>query len=121
MTSAILDNYTYNLTSIISGDIITEPTRWIANVNLQLGSLMIVTFLVIFGVVLFLAARRKDNISDSEAASFAGIVISFIGMLLFVIDIVGLPDVKLLEWTHLLPIMVITGLALLANYVNKRF
>jgi len=115
----ILEDYTYNITSIMSDDVILEPATWLSNYNVLLNGWPIVIFLVVFAISLFVLMRKVEATTDSESAVYAGLMTSFIGVMLFLIKIDGVT--KLLTWTQLLPFIVVTFIAIIVNYVNKRF
>ncbi len=120
-TGSILEQ-NYNLTKLITAgneSAIDNPTLWLTNWNIQMGNIGIVTFLYLFATVLFLVARAKPEIKDSEALLYAGLAGTIIGLLLFVIDIATLPGIKLITWIQLLPIIVITAFAIIMNYINR--
>lgn len=114
----------YNLTplmSVGSDSAIDNPPLWIANWNQQLNNIGIVTFLYVFSALLFLIIRLKPEVKDSEAALYAGFAGTIIGVLLFVIDLTALPGYKLITWTQLLPLILITAFAIILNYVNRNY
>lgn len=114
-------NQTYDLLKIVSDDAIDHPTRWLYNVNTELTGIVIVTFLAIFALILFLTCRQLLNVADSEAAVYAGLITVFISIFIFVIDVFGYPDAKLLEWYHLTIFIVLTALAILVNIWARRW
>jgi len=118
MSEAILENYTYNLTNILSTDIIDAPNNWLAAFNHEMMGFPIITMLLVIGVVLFIGAR-SINVKDSEAAVYSGLIISFVGLLLFFIDTGNY--VKLITWTQEFLLILITAIAILMNKVMKRY
>jgi len=119
MASAIMENYTYNLTKIISDDIINEPTSWLVNLNGELGGFVITAFLAVLAIVLFILARQNDNIKDSAAAVYSGLVVSVIGLLFFFIEPVT--SVKLLTFNQLLIFLVATSISILIDRVARNY
>lgn len=111
----------YNLTNIINQTAISDPPLWIANLNAELLGYLIIVIVAVFGVLLFLEVRKFDEVSDSEAVAYAGLFTSFIGLLLFVINIVTMPNVKLITWPQLVPILVITSIGIISHFINRRF
>lgn len=114
----------FNLTKLMSaGDdsAIDNPVLWVANWNQEMEDIGLVTFLYVFGGLLFLIIRRRPEVKDSEAVVYAGFVCTLLGIMMFVIDIVSQPEYKLLKWASLLPIVVITASAVVSNIVNQNF
>lgn len=114
-------NQTYDLTRIFHEDAIEEPTRWLHTVNIELNSLIIIVFLAIFALVIFLTSRSLDNVSDSEAAVYAGLITSIISLLLFVVEVSGVTDAKLLSWPYVALFFVLTAIAILVNHWARRW
>lgn len=121
VTNPLMENFTYNLTKIFSPEIIQDPPYWLANFNQELGGLAIFTILIVFGVVLFFASRSRPETSDSEAALLAGSISTIVGVLLFIVDIVALPQTKLLTWIQLVPFIVFTAVFAFVNHMNKNY
>ena len=121
MVNSTIINATYDLTNIINASAIEDPPFWLASVNEAVGGYIIFTLLAVFTVILFLEARKNENVSDTEAAVYSGLIASIVGTLLFVVDITAMPGVKILQWTHLLPFIVLTGVSIVANYFNRKF
>lgn len=122
-TGSIL-NQTYDLTSLMtagSDSAIDNPTLWLANWNIQMGNIGLITFLYVFTAILFFVMRRRPEVKDSEALLYAGLAGSAIGIILFVIEFVSLPGYKLVEWAALLPMIVITAGAIILNYINRNY
>ncbi len=114
----------YNLTKLMSAgndSAIDNPTQWIANWNIEMNDIGIVTFLYVFAGLLFLIIRKLPEVKDSEALLYAGLVSTVLGIFIFAIDITTIPDYKLLKWAALLPIIVITAFAIVLNYANRNF
>ena len=107
---------TYNLSSIISGDIINDPTNWLISFNSELSGLLIVSFMVVFAIVLFVIARQNDDVKDSRAAVYSGLVVSVIGLLLFFIEPNG--GDKLLSFGQLLIFLVATSISILIDRIS---
>ena len=114
----ILENQTYNLTKLFSPDLLNDPARWIVNYNEAMGGFYMITALAIIGIVLFIIAKRSDEIEDTQAAVYAGAVTSITGVLLFLIRVDG---VKLLEWYHLTIFIVLTMLAIIIDKVTRKY
>lgn len=120
LNGSILEQ-TYNLTSLTNETIVTDPTAWAANFNTQMGGIAFVTILYVFAFILFMAARKNPATKDSEALLFAGFLTSLIGALAFVIDITAVPNAKIISWPALLPIIIITAIAIILNYINRNY
>ena len=108
----------YNLTSIIDSNIIDSPETWLYNWNVQMGGWAIFALLIVFMIILFFAMRKNDNIKDSESAAYAGYITSIVALFLIIINIDGN---HLLEWSQVLTIWIITGIAFLVDKVNGDF
>lgn len=122
-TGSILEQ-NYNLTKLMTAgnsSAIDNPPLWFANWNIQMGNIGIVTLLYVFAALLFFFIRRRPEVKDSEAIIYAGLVGTFIGVLLFVIELTALPGYKLITWAQLLPIIVITAFGVILNYVNRNY
>lgn len=119
-TGNILEQ-TYNLTPLMDGSIVDEPVSWLANFNLSMGGIVFITFLYVFIAVLFLVVRRRDEVKDSEAALYAGLMGTIIGVMVFLIRTGVAEAPKLIEWGALLPIIVITALMVIFNYINRNY
>lgn len=120
-TGSILEQ-NYNLTKLITSSnesIIGNPPLWLGNFNNEMGGIVLTVLLYVFGVILFLVVRRRDEVKDSEALLFAGFMTTIIGVLAFVID-TGL-ETKLISWPALLPIIIITAFAVILNYINRNY
>jgi len=119
-TGSILEQK-YNLTPLMDGSIVEDPPSWLANFNLNMGGFFFVTTLYIFVVVLFLVIRRRDEVKDSEAALYAGFIGSIIGVLTFLIQ-TGVTEMpKLITWGQLLPVIVLTAVMVIFNYINRNY
>ena len=114
-------NGTYDLTGIISKDAIDAPAKWFANFNTQMDGVFIITFLIVFGLVLYLIMRSNANTSETKAAVYAGYMTSIIGVFIFVINIIEFPALKLITWWQLLPILIITATAIFIDKTNRTF
>jgi len=112
MTAAIMDNFTYNLTKIISTDIIEEPTTWLFNFNSEMGGIIFLAFLVVFAIVLFVLARQLEGVADTKAAVYSLFIVTLLGTLLFFIEVSGS---KLLTFGQLLFFLIALALAVGAD------
>ena len=122
-TGSILEQ-NYNLTKLIttgSTSAIDDPPLWIANWNILMQNMGLVTFLYVLGTILFLWVRRRPEVKDSEALLYAGLSTTVIGIIFFAIDIVALPGYKLITWGQLLPVIVITAGAIFMNFINRNY
>lgn len=115
----ILTDYNYNLSLLVSDAIIEQPHHWLADFNAQMGYFPIVISLALFGIVIFFILKNRPDISDAESASYSGILCTFIGILLFVIE--GVNGIKLLSWVQFAPFIVLTSIFVLVHMGSKRF
>lgn len=107
----------YNLSKVISTDMIEDPTTWLFNFNVEMGGLFVVGSLLAFGVALFFIARNLEGVKDSEAAVASGFVLSVIGTLLFFIEVGG--D-KILSFDQLLLFLIITAVSIIVNIAVRK-
>lgn len=117
-TTNFMEGCTYNLSKIFNNDIINSPHNWVAAYNGLLDGYPIIILLAVIGILLYLGIKR-DTGFDSEAVVYSGIITTFCGLLLFLIKIDE--GTKLVTWPYLVPFVVITFIAIIANYVNKKF
>jgi len=120
MTNQIMENGTYNLSGILSVDAIERPDVWWANFNIEMNGIVVISLLAAIGIILFFVSRLRTE-SDTEAGVYSGVIISFVGLLLFIISITGLTETKLLTWEQFFIFPLITGLFILADFISKRF
>lgn len=113
-----MDNYTYNLTKIVSTDIVNDPTSWFYNYNAELGGFIIVAFLLVIGIILFILAREAENIKDTKAALYSGIIMSVIALLLFFIEVDGN---KLLSFSQLMIFLGLTAMLIIADKIMSNW
>lgn len=116
MTSAIMENLTYNLTKIISTDIINEPNTWLFNFNNEMSGILFLSFMVVFAIVLFLLARQLEGVPDTQAAVYSLLIVSVLGLLLFFIEVDGS---KLLSFEQLLPFLIALSLSVGADRLTR--
>lgn len=119
VANAFMENGTYNLTKIISEDVISNPTSWLTNFNAELGGFFIVAILAVVAIVLFILARGVGDIKDSKAAVYSGLVVSVISLLLFFIEPVS--GVKLLTFNQLMVFLVATAVAILIDRIARNY
>jgi len=116
-TESILEGCTYNLTKVFSSDIINAPQEWVGNYNTLMGGYPVVILLGVVAMLLYLGIKESSGF-DSESAAFSGIITTICGLLLFFITLSD--GTKLLTWQQLVPFTVLTFLAIIVNYVNKK-
>ena len=119
VTPNILTDYKYNMSLLFSDAAVETPHYWLADFNAKLGYFPIATALTLLGVVLFFIMKNRPDTSDIESAAYAGIMCSFIGLLLFIIE--GVNGMKLLSWSAYSPIIVLTSIFILLHVGSKRF
>lgn len=118
VANAIMENYTYNLTKIISVDIINEPSTWLFSFNNELGGFLLIGLLAVFGIILFILARQIEEVKDSRAAVYSGLIVSVLALLLFFIEADGN---KVLSFDQLMVFLVITGLAIIIDRIARNY
>ena len=117
-TSSITEGCKYNLTKVFSADIVNAPHDWLGNYNGLMDGYPVIILLAIVAILLYLGMRKEETY-DSVAAVYAGLITTFGGLMLFFIRLSD--GTKLLDWPQLLPFVVLTGLAIIINYVNKKW
>ncbi len=110
--TTIMENYTYNLSNIISTDIINEPTTWLFNFNNEMSGVFLLSILVVFAIVLFLLSRQLEEVVDTQALVYSLFIVSVLALLLFFIEVDGS---KLLSFEQLLFFLVALGLSVGAD------
>lgn len=118
MINSSFMEYPYNISKLAGSDAIDHPEVWLFNWNILVGGWAVYLFLIVIAIVLFFAMRRNDNIQDSEAAVYAGYIVSIVGLIIILISING---EHLLKWGQLFSIWVITAIAVLIDKINLRF
>jgi hypothetical protein len=118
MTNESILNQTFDLTSILGADAVNSPQSFFVSINNQLGSFVMPTILIVFGIILFVLAKRYTNVAEAEAASYAGMIISFATIFLFTITVDG---VKMLTWTQALPIYIVTSFAIGIWMMSRKY
>lgn len=113
----IMENGTYNLSKIISTDMLENPASWLANFNGEMNGQFIIFCLGASLLTLFFIARTLDGVTDSEAAVASTLVISIVATLLFFIVVEGQ---KLLSFDQLMIFLVLMAVSVLGNEINKR-
>ena len=109
----------YNLTKIFSDQAIENTPAWAADWNAALGGFAIIGVLVVAAVLLFFIIKERGDVADTKALIYAGLITTFIGILLFVVSVSG--DVKLIEWYHLAPLVILTSVAIVVDHMNRRY
>lgn len=109
----------YNLTKVFSTDVFDNPTGWFAGLNNELSGYVITGILVFIGVVMFVYMKENKGLKDSEAGLFSGVIISIVGLLLFVAS-TG-TSVKLLSWEQYMLFLVITASLIIVNFIGRRY
>jgi len=107
----------YNITALTNVSVIDNPGDWLSVWNGMMDGFGIFVMLGVVGIVLFLAVRKYVD-SDTEALSYAGFIITFAGILLFLVETVD--GSKLLSWGYLVIIILITAIANYLNFVNRK-
>lgn len=119
VAAPIMDNYTYNLTKIISDDAISNPGSWLTNFNETMNGIFIGTIFYAIAIVLYVVMRRQEGVDDIEAAVYTGLIMSVVGMILYLVE--PFSGVKLLSWEAYVPILIITAGAIGMNFFSRRF
>jgi hypothetical protein len=110
----ITEGATYNLTKLTTVDAVNHPDLLIFNLNSLFNDLLVITLLWVTMIILFMIIRSQDNVKDTEAASYAGVIVSVGSILILFINIEGS---SLVSFAQVFPLWVITGLAILMDKI----
>jgi len=119
MVAEILTDYTYNISALISSQAIEQPDNWLASFNALMGYWPIFILLILFGIVLFNLYKMREGVSDVESFSAAGFIVTFVGILLFIIETAS--GIKLISWLQFVPIVVVTAIAFGVHMMSKNY
>jgi hypothetical protein len=109
--SSVMDA-NYNLTKIFSNDVINNTDAFFVAFNNELGGVFFFGILVVIGIIMFVGLKYSGSSdSDSQALTFAGIITTFVGIVFVVLGLV--------TWAWMIPIVVITLIALFVNFQLK--
>lgn len=111
----------YNLTPLMDGSLVSDTPQWLANFNVNMGGIFFTVCLYIFVGMLFLIARRRPETTDSEAALYAGLIGTIIGVLTFLIQTGVQAMPKLIPWQNLVPIILITAIMIVFNHISRNY
>lgn len=118
MNDTFMEAY-YNLTKIFSSDVIDDPTQALGVFNSEMGGVVVTGVLAVIMVILFVYIRDAKGLKDSEAAVFASVSITFVGLLLFLASTTT--GVKLLTWEQLIIFGIIAAVSIGFNYSSKSY
>ncbi len=114
MTDIMTANY--NLSLLADKNMFTDTADILSWWNGAMDGIGLFVLLGVIGLVLFLAVRKFVD-SDSEALSYSGFIVTFVGLMLFIIkDSAG--D-ALLGWGYLSLIILVTAIATFLNFINR--
>lgn len=104
----------YNLTKILSNDLITDTNTWAITLNNELGGVLAISFIAVVGIVIFVGMRTNNVVqTDTEAGSFAGFISSILSIFFLVLGLVS--------WVYCLPVFVITAIFIYLNFTRQNF
>lgn len=116
----VMTDLNYNLSGIANNSIIDNPAGWLSSTDQAAGGYMAITILAVVALVLFLTMRESDKVnSDSEAMVYAGLITTFAGIMLFVID--TSTGFKLITWAQLVPFILLTAIGMFINFSNRTY
>ena len=116
--SSVMDA-NYNLTAILSNNLVTDTNKWAIAFNNEMGGLLGISFIAVIGIVIFVGMKYyNSNISDTEALTYAGFISSILSIFFIVLRN---SEGALLEWTYALPIFVITAIAIYLHNTSRDF
>ena len=116
----VMTDLNYDLSGIANNSIIDNPAGWLSSTDQAAGGYIAITILAVIGLVLFLTMRESEKVnSDSEAFVYAGLITTFAGILLFVID-TG-TGAKLITWVQLVPFILLTAIGIFINFTNRKY
>lgn len=121
MVNESIMDINYNLSKVFTQDIVNDPVTWFGALTNEVGGFITLGILIALGIILFLAVRKREEVTDVEAGMYAGLITSIIGVMLFLISLPLEPGTKILTWVQLVPILVITGIFIILSRVNKRY
>ena len=121
MTNTSLLNATYDLTHIISKDAIEDPVSWLGYYSGEMNSIVVISLLSVFGIIIFAYTRTLSDVSDSEAAMYAGLITSIVGLLIFLAEVSITGTHKIIQWGHLFIFLQITSEAIFINKASTRW
>jgi len=117
LTNPMTSNY--NITALIQGtDAVNSPSTWLSNLQIISGIPLATVLLVGAGIILFFVMRQNVN-NDSDALTYSGLMISFAGILMFLVE-TG-TGIKLVSWAVLIPIFLITAFAIFSNMTGRNY
>lgn len=109
----------YNLTKILSSDIIDSPELFISNVNQALNGYMVIGLLVSIGVVLFLALSRRADSEPTQDLVYTLFILDIMAILLFFVSVVG--GEKLITWGALLVFFALTFISIIIDKIYRNY
>ena len=115
----ILGNGTYNITALVSINALEDTSDWVYTVLNMIGPYVLPIILTVIGIVLFTLMRKVGTTSETEAASYAGVIISITAVLLFFVNTSS--GNKLISWEQALPIFILTAVIIGFHKMNKDY
>jgi cell division protein FtsW (lipid II flippase) len=104
----------WNLTSILSNNLVTSTNDWAISFNSELGGIVGISFIALVGIVIFFGLKTSNTVqTDTEALSYAGFISTIISVFFLVLGLV--------EWLYVLPVFVITAIAIYLNFTRQNF
>jgi len=104
----------WNLTAILSNDIITNTNGFAVAFNSEMGGILGIAFIAVVGIVIFVGMRVNNVVqTDTEALSFAGFVSTIMSIFFLVLGLV--------PWIYCLPVFVITAISIYLNFTRQNF
>lgn len=119
MSNASIINGTYDIGGLFAIDPISNGPSWLGAVNTELGGWFMLSVLVVVGLILFLAARKLDGVSDTRALVYAGFISSFSGMLLVIVSLTT--ENNLLGWEQWSVVFILTLIAIGLDKANVTY
>jgi len=108
----------YNLTRLASLNIIDNPADVLNFWNTAMNGSGVFIFLGVVGLVLFLASRKFVD-SDSEALSYASLIVTIAALFLFLIK--DSSGEKVLGWGFFAIFLIITAISSYLNMINRKY
>ena len=104
----------YNLTAILSNDLITNTNGWAVAFNNELGGIVGISFIAVVGIVMYMGLKTNNVVSsDTEALSFSGFICTVLSIFFIVLGLV--------PWAYALPVFVLTAISIYLNFTRQNF
>ena len=107
----------YNITALTNTNPLNDPTTWVKTVDGFASGWLVITLLIIIGLTVFLISKK--TMGETQSLAFTGITMSITAVLLFLAETSS--GEKLLSWTPVLIILLLTSIAIYFNSLQKNY